>query len=116
MSRIRIESREAGLREIAELRRRLDAVADAVEALMRFPEEDPYEDGAVLRFDKTFPSHPIDVYSYVFLKCGNLWYSSGPRRPGPISWASLALFMSEGVVGPIWHVATYDEAFPAVED
>src|SRR5215207_7663808 len=58
--------------------------------------EDDYEDTCVIRFDKRFTDSGR-VYSYTAIKCGDQWYTSGPKAPGPYSWEQLARFLSQGV-------------------
>lgn len=111
MTNINLRSRAEGLARLARIRAELEAVSEAMANLERFPTEDPYENGAVLRFDKSWDGG-VNVYSYVFIKCGSWWYSSGPRRPDPMNWNLLVSFMSSGVIGGIWEVATYATAFP----
>lgn len=82
---------------MAEMARKLDAVA-------ALGEDDDYELGAIMVFDKTF----VDgrrTYKYTAMKCEGGWYTSGPRSPGPYSWSGLVEFLSTGVP-EVWMVDT----------
>jgi hypothetical protein len=84
--------------QIALLLHRADELAIVLEevAELDLPDRDPYEDGEVLCFEKRFtPSGK--VYLYVFLRVEAQWYGTGPRQRIPVSWQSLADFMSDGV-------------------
>lgn len=73
--------------------------------------EDVYEDGAVIRFDKTL-GHENRTFSYCAIKCPNgLWYTSGPVRGGtPYTWGELIGWLASGVpCEEIWLVTDYIE-------
>lgn len=70
--------------------------AEQLEHLKRFPVEDPFENGEVLRFEKVFP-HGDNVYSYVAHKTNDLWYLTGGRSPQGITWDKFVDWMGLGV-------------------
>lgn len=71
--------------------------ASQLEHLQRFPEEDPFKDGRVLRFEKTFPHSAQQKYSYTASKINSLWYVSGGRSPQGVSWDEFVNWMGLGV-------------------
>lgn len=95
--------RERITRETAELEQacmllagQLARRAEQLEHLKRYPEDDPFEDGDVLSFVKTFPNSDQE-YSYVAHRTQGLWYLTGRRSPQDISWSQLVDFMGLGV-------------------
>lgn len=71
---------------------------------------DVYEDGAVIRFDKTL-GFENRSYSYCAIKCNGNWYTSGPVRGGaPRTWDELIAWLASGVpCEEIWMVTDYIE-------
>jgi len=98
--------------EIRNYQERIAHLRDVAAGLRRFPEEDPFEDGEVLSFQKTFIEGGR-VYDYVILRCNNgLWYTSGPQRGAtPRTWHEIVDFMATGVEGPIVRVKIWETAF-----
>jgi hypothetical protein len=69
-------------------RQLLDAFAKAAleaQDQSRFPVEPP--DGAVLRYQKTFPNS-TQVYTYVALRAGGKWYRTG-KDTRVVNWPAL---------------------------
>jgi hypothetical protein len=73
--------------------------------------DNEYEIGAILTFDKYFTHDGIQYgpYTYAAVKTaihGNsqyrymgstAWFTSGPKAPGPYTWEQMLAFLSEGV-------------------
>jgi len=70
--------------------------------LRRYPEDDPFDDGVILRFEKKFPNSDVR-YSYVASRISGAWYLTGARSPQNISWDELVEFMGLGV-DEVWQV------------
>lgn len=92
---------------------RLDAEREEIAArldLLHKWGDDVYEDGAVIRFDKTL-GHANQSYSYTAIKCNGNWYTSGPVRGGtPRTWQELVTWLASGVpCDTIWMVTDYIE-------
>lgn len=68
-----------------------------LEHLKRFPETDPFEDGTVLQFDKTFPHSPDVPYSYVAHRADGHWYVTGARSPQRATWDQFVNWLGLGV-------------------
>lgn len=80
-----------------------------LEKLNNYP-EDVYEDGEVIRFDKTFNDGL--TYSYAAIKAEGLWYTTGPSSPKGYSWEALLDWIFKGRHGSkitLWWASTYDE-------
>lgn len=75
---------------------------EQITRLMRYPENDPCADGAILRFVKKFPKSE-QSYAYVATRIDGLWYLTGKRSPQGITWSGLVEFMGLGV-DEVWHV------------
>lgn len=96
------------------MQRRLDwalAEAERVAAKLAVLEQfgdDEYEEGCVLRFNKTFRPGGTD-YAYAMIKCNGLWYSTGPRAPKGFTWEAMINWLTEGPVATyeIWMVSEY---------
>jgi hypothetical protein len=95
--------RERLVRESRELETAVTALAgqlnrrtEQLEHLKRFPDEDPFDDGDVLSFDKKFPNGD-QRYSYVAHRVDDLWYVTGKRSPQGIPWDALVDWMGLGV-------------------
>lgn len=73
-----------------------------LEHLRRYPEDDPFTDGVILRFEKRFPTSDA-WYSYVASRISGAWYLTGARSPQNISWDELVEFMGLGV-DEVWQV------------
>lgn len=96
-------------RERAELELAVAAIAsqlarrtDQLAHLDRYPAADPFENGDILQFEKTFPSGDAS-YTYVAHKAGERWYLTGSRAPQGITWDELVSFMGLGVA-EVWKV------------
>jgi hypothetical protein len=68
----------------------------------KYPDTDPFEDGAVLRFEKTFPGNEKS-YTYVAHRVNGRWYVSGLQTPQGISWDKFVDFMGIGVK-EVWRI------------
>lgn len=91
-------------RELAELETAVTQIAGQMarrtrqlEQLNRFPEEDPFEDGTVLQFDKVFSHTPDAPYSYVAHRAAGRWYVTGVHSPQSATWEALVDWMGLGV-------------------
>lgn len=71
--------------------------AAQLEHLNRFPDEDPFKDGKVLKFEKSFPHSPDDKYPYVASKINGLWYTTGARSPQGVDWSAFVSWLGLGV-------------------
>lgn len=96
--------RERLTREHAELEEALTVISGQLarrtkqlEHLKRFPEVDPFTDGTVLQFEKSFPNTPDNHYSYVAHRANGYWYLTGERSPQRITWEQLVSWMGLGV-------------------
>lgn len=65
--------------------------------LERFPDEDPFIDGEVLFFEKSFPNTPDQKYSYTAVRIAGHFHVSGARSPQNVTWAELVDWMGLGV-------------------
>lgn len=84
---------EAALAAVAQRMARRD---EQLAHLARFPDEDPFEDGVILHFEKTFPGSDRS-YSYVTHRVNGLYYLTGARSPQGVVWVELVDFMGLGV-------------------
>lgn len=82
----------------AKLARREEQLAK----LAKYPEDEPFTDGAILRFEKKFPNSP-QRYSYIAMRADGAWYVTGGRSPQGITWEQLVDFMGLGV-DEVYHV------------
>lgn len=93
---------------------RLQAELHQLEIL---PEQDPFPNGAVLRFNKAFiPGGTL--YQFVALRSAGNWYLSGRQRGDSAakSWQQLRDFLSEGVnLSNVQRSSSWQQAFPASE-
>ena len=96
--------REKLTREAAELETAIVALATQrahreaqLEKLKIFPEEDPFENGTFLVFEKNFPSNPDQRYTFVAHRAGGLWYATGRRAPQGVTWEHFVNWMGLGV-------------------
>jgi hypothetical protein len=71
--------------------------AEQLEHLNRFPEEDPFDDGTTLQFEKSFPHTPNATYSYAAHKVDGRWYLTGARSPQALTWDAFISWMGLGV-------------------
>jgi len=98
------------------IEKRIEQLQTELDNILRFGEDD-WPNGTILYFEKRFNSGGR-LYSYTALKCevknynleGKVWYTSGPKAPGPYTWEQLSEFMSQGV-DKVWVVTTLEEAF-----
>lgn len=96
--RVRLERETKELLSAAEMiTQQLARRASQLEHLKRFPAEDPFNDGEVLRFEKAFPHTPDKKYSYVASRIDSLWYITGTRSPQAITWDKFVNWMGLGV-------------------
>ncbi len=91
--------------QLDEYYRQQERIASANARRAAFGEDD-YEDRTVLFFRYMF-ANGTNVYDYTALKCGESWYLSGPRRPGPLSWTALVDFWISGDLLELWWVSEY---------
>lgn len=96
------ELEQAALLLAGQLTRR----SEQLEALRKYPDDDPFEDGTVLRFAKRFPNSDQE-YSYVAHRVNGLWYQTGRRSPQGMNWDQFVDFMGLGV-DAVYDVATGD--------
>ena len=100
--RLTRETRELEV-AIAALANQLAKRTEQLEHLKRFPEQDPFEDGTALQFDKSFPGTPDDKYSYLANRVDGLWYLTGARSPQAITWDQFVSWMGLGV-DTVWQL------------
>lgn len=91
-------------RESRELEIAVTAIANQLakrtmqlEHLKRFPAEDPFVNGDVVQFEKSFPHPPDKTYSYAAHRVNDLWYITGARSPQALSWDEFVSWMGLGV-------------------
>lgn len=88
--------------------------ANELDRLSMFPDDDPFEDGDVLWFEKRFtrPEYrpSSKVYTYAAIRCEGLWYSTGPKAPKGYAWNDFVVFLGEGVE-QVWVGNEWTEAF-----
>lgn len=103
--RDRIERETIELEQAAQVMARLlNKRSSELERLAMYPEEDPFDDETVLRFEKRFPAGDRR-YTYVATKVKGLWYMTGGRSPQNLEWDDLVDFMGLGV-DEVFDVAT----------
>lgn len=90
---------ESNMSKKAVAEKMLEHWANVLTELSKYPEQDPCEDGDVIRFAKTFKDGIR--YRYAAIRTGGLWYTTGLRRPKAYSWQELIEWMGSGV-GEIW--------------
>lgn len=90
---------EVALQEIAS---RLARHTSHLRELDKYPDADPFENGAILRFEKRFPRSE-QTYTYVALKKDDAWWVTGSRAPQGITWDEFVDFMGIGVK-EVYHV------------
>jgi hypothetical protein len=76
-------------------RRALDRAVRDLAALDRLPDEDPFVNGDVIEFKKTFDTQPERSYTYVAVRVKGLWWTSGRFIHG-FDWEKLIEFMTTG--------------------
>jgi len=101
--RLRREKEELEI-AVTQLTGKLAERTRQLEHLRRYPDDDPFADGAILRFEKKFPTGDTR-YSYVAIRISGAWYLTGARSPQGIAWAwdELVEFMGLGV-DEVWQV------------
>lgn len=69
------------------------------------PEEDPFPDGQVITFQKTFQGSSIE-YMYAAVRADGLWNTTGPRSPKAYNWKQLITWLRGDVktLGVVSHV------------
>jgi hypothetical protein len=67
--------------------RQAQRALEKLAALDRFG-EDEFEDGTIIAWEYQFHTG-TKVYSYAAIKCGGLWYSTGPNAPKAYSWSQM---------------------------
>ena len=77
----------------------LSRIMDSEPEFDRFPVEPP--DGAVLRYQKTFPHPPGKTYTYIALRAGGRWFRTG-KDNAPID----GLELKDDIANWPCHVAT----------
>lgn len=90
-------------RELQRHQDKVDRIEAALDALAGLPEQDPYEDGQVLRL--TWHCGDGTDLTYVLLRVKGLWWSSG-KMVGRVvnhhqSWSSICEWLVEGRVTAI---------------
>lgn len=92
-------ARESGEIEIAltRLLAKLERRTEQLSRLDRYPTEDPFTDGTMLYFEKSFPSDPGVLYSYAAIRMGGWWHVTGRRSPQEVTWEHLINWMGLGV-------------------
>jgi hypothetical protein len=83
-----------------QLEERITKVTLQVEALSRFPEEDPYEDGTTLEFTRDFPNGE-KTYDYSARRANGVWYVTGTRSPNGVRWSEFINWLGLGLVGEL---------------
>jgi hypothetical protein len=70
------------------LARRIRQIEQELAALDQFPDQDPHEDGTILRVvtSETAATH---AYTYIATRINGLWYTTGRTGPYKASWAKL---------------------------
>lgn len=90
------------------LQRQIDAAtrlaakaAAELERIESFPEEPSheYDENAVVIFRKQFNPTGV-IYNYAAIRCGNLWYTTGPRAPKGYTWDELMEWLDESTCDP----------------
>lgn len=81
---------------VAALAAKLARRTAQLEHLDRFPNVDPFADGDVLEFERTFPGSD-QAYRYVALRAEGRWFLTGQRAPQNCSWDRFVAFMGLGV-------------------
>lgn len=105
-----MDTREILLRERERIERRL-------EQLDRYPADDPYEDGVVLRWKwrlpaVNVPNTPGRTYTYAAVRANKRYYTTAADDPrGGRSWAQFVQWLSSrGEVGPLRVMVRKDKA------
>lgn len=83
---------DAALMERVRVEREARQVAAKVEIIDSFG-DDPYADGDVVKFTKTFG---VKEYMYAALKVNELWYLTGPTQRDPYAWEDFLLWLVAG--------------------
>lgn len=81
---------------IGVLSRKLARREEQLTHFARYPSDDVFTDGDVLRFAKKFPNSE-QRYTYVAVKVDGTWHLTGKRSPQGITWDVLVDFMGLGV-------------------
>lgn len=89
------------------IEKQIEILTEKLAKLDRFGEEDPFDDGAVIQFEKQFGNGRL--YSYAAIRADGLWYTTGPRSPKGYTWEDFTQFLADGV-DEIWVAADW-EAF-----
>jgi hypothetical protein len=72
-------------------RQQADMYLRRADALANIPPEDPFKDGEILQFRKTFPNNKSFLYAAI--RANDVWYVTGERGPSGISWHTLMEFV-----------------------
>lgn len=83
-----------------EIQRRLEAERANVEverrmAIIKSYGEDPFRDGQVLSFTRTYAGSDV-LYRYAAVRSVGRWYLTGARSPQGLTWLQLATWLVSG--------------------
>lgn len=98
-ARARREAREQAitleLQRRAELERTNAEVEHRMQMLQEYGQDDPFQDGQILYFTRTFVGSDI-MYRYAALRSDGKWYMTGGKSPQGAAWRDLALWLVSG--------------------
>lgn len=93
------------------LQRELARIEARLAALDRYPAQDPYKDGTVLKFTRTFVGRP-KRYTYAAIRANNRWFTTATGDPtGGRTWTQFIQWLSDrGETGPLRVMVRKDKA------
>jgi hypothetical protein len=102
-------------REIDIYARRMEEAQNKLDLLATLPQDDEFDDGAVIFFKKRFNPGGL-VYTYAAVKYMKLgigyWSTTGPRAPKDIPWSRLLEFITDGVE-EVWLAVEWERIIPS---